>query len=127
MKKLLISLLSILGFCCGCSAESIPDVKPAAFARMVKADTAAVVLDVRTPQEFDEGHLKGALLLDVKDSEAFDKGIATLDKNKHYYVYCRSGRRSMKACEIMKKKGFSVTNLDGGIIAWEKEKLPVVK
>lgn len=127
MKKLLISLLSVLGFCCGCSADSIPDVKPEAFDRMIRTDTAAVVLDVRTPQEFDEGHLKGALLLDVKDTDAFDKGIAALDKSKHYYVYCRSGRRSMNACGIMSKKGFSVTNLKGGILAWEKDKLPIVK
>jgi len=82
------------------------------------AQTDAVVIDVRTPMEYNEGHIKNAKLIDISDRD-FENQIEKLDKNKAYYVYCRSGGRSSSASQIMIEKGFSkVYNLRGGVIAW---------
>jgi len=84
------------------------------------------LLDVRTQEEFEEGHLKGALRADVNNEAEFEKVIGQLDKEKPVYVYCRSGKRSSEAAEILKGKGFiQVVDLDGGILAWEEEGKPV--
>jgi rhodanese-related sulfurtransferase len=79
-----------------------------------------VVLDVRTPQEFAEKHIKNADNIDYYDSDLETK-LGSLDKQKTYAVYCRSGNRSSQILEVMKKLGFSkVYNLSGGINAYEK-------
>lgn len=77
----------------------------------------AVLLDVRTAHEFNSGHIPDARNIDVM-SHTFYDAIAELDKSKTYFVYCRSGGRSMQACLSMADAGFSVLNLDGGISAW---------
>ena len=77
-------------------------------------------LDVRTSQEFKyEGSIKNALLIPVNDLE---KKITMLEayKRKNIIVYCRSGRRSKMAAKLLKKKNFSVKNLEGGFTAWRK-------
>lgn len=79
----------------------------------------AILIDVRTPMEYQEGHIKSAKLIDISDND-FEKQIESLDKSKAYYVYCRSGGRSSHASQIMIEKGFTkVYNLQGGIIAWK--------
>jgi rhodanese-related sulfurtransferase len=84
------------------------------------AQTDAVVIDVRTPMEYNEGHIKNSKLIDISDRD-FESQIEKLDKNKAYYVYCRSGGRSSNASQIMVEKGFTkVFNLQGGIIAWSR-------
>jgi len=86
-----------------------------------------VLLDVRTPEEFSEGHLQEAIDIDY-NNPAFTSNITKLDKNKTVYVYCRSGRRSAEAASIMRSSGFKkVIELDGGILAWEDAHLTVVK
>ena len=86
-----------------------------------------MIIDVRTPEEFASGHIKDARLIDFKNTETFEKDIARLPKDKTYYVYCRSGRRSMMAAERMKRLGLKTIDMSGGIIAWEKDELPVVR
>lgn len=77
-----------------------------------------VVLDVRTPQEFHEGRLVGATMIDIYD-DAFVEKILELDRTKPYLVYCRTGGRSAKAAEFMVQNGFvSVTDFGGGWAAW---------
>ncbi len=84
-------------------------------------DENVVVLDVRTPEETNAGKIEGALEIDVK-AEGFKEKIQTLAKNKTYLVYCRSGRRSVKACGIMEEAGLEkLYNLEGGFKAWTKE------
>lgn len=116
MKKLLFifSFLSFFGL--GCSNAQTTTV--AEFEKgMSKKDVQ--LIDVRTPDEYNEGHLKNARLMNVND-ESFDANIATLDKNKPVYVYCRSGHRSHIAYTTLKEKGFkNVVELKGGIMAWE--------
>ena len=80
-----------------------------------------VLLDVRTPEEYKEGHLKGAINIDVKDSVNFKKkALAQLPKDKTVMVYCRSGRRSANAAGILAVEGYMVFSLEGGILAWKE-------
>lgn len=85
-----------------------------------------LILDLRTEEEFLLGHIKGATLIDFyKDS--FQEELSRLDKEKTYYIYCRSGGRSGRALNMMKKLGFtSVYNLDGGILRWKSQKYLLV-
>jgi rhodanese-related sulfurtransferase len=98
------------------NAFSNLDVK--SFADKIKADQNIIILDVRTPAEFAQGSLKGALNLDVSASN-FKEKISSLDKEKSYMIYCRSGMRSVKACNLMAENGFNkMFNLLGGYQAW---------
>jgi rhodanese-related sulfurtransferase len=84
-----------------------------------------VVLDVRTPEEYQNEHLENAKLLDVKSSDFEDK-LENLDKDKEYFIYCKAGVRGCKACELMQKHGFEkVINISGGIDKWKSKRLPV--
>ena len=140
MKKILLSLLAAIGLSTtGCSAQvgkagktassddGISVLSPQAFIEQAKADTTAFILDVRTPDEYKEGHLADAHQLDFLNAEAFDAGIKQLDKAYTYYIYCRSGRRSHGACEKMQKQGFKVFDMEGGILNWIKLGMPVTK
>ncbi len=86
-----------------------------------------ILLDVRTPTEYKEGHLAHSINIDYK-ADDFKKVIAQLDRNKPYFVYCKAGVRSQKATEIMRNLGFTqLYNLNGGIDAWRAEGLPLQK
>ena len=127
MKKILLSLLTAISFgTTGCSAQSdgINVLSPKDFIEQAKADTTAIILDVRTPGEYKEEHLAGARQLDFLNSEAFDAGIKRLDNTHTYYVYCRSGKRSHHACIKMQKQGFKVFDMEGGILNWKKLGMP---
>ncbi|WP_243090945.1 rhodanese-like domain-containing protein [Thermus neutrinimicus] len=88
-------------------------------------DQGAVVVDVRTPQEFAEGHVPGAINLPV---EAVAQWADTLPKDKPVYLYCRSGNRSRQAAEYLKRKGYTnLYNLEGGILAIQREGFPLVR
>lgn len=78
----------------------------------------AVILDVRSPQEYQEGHIPGAVNINIQDPDFMDK-LDELATDKTYLVYCRSGVRSAKACHMMGSQGFEhLYNLDGGILEW---------
>ncbi|HYN31952.1 MAG TPA: rhodanese-like domain-containing protein [Ilumatobacteraceae bacterium] len=85
-----------------------------------------VVLDVRTPEEYAEGHLDGAVLVDFYDADFADQ-LSQLDPDVPYLVYCRSGNRSGQTLTMMQQLGFaSAVDVDGGIVAWQSAGLPVV-
>jgi rhodanese-related sulfurtransferase len=87
--------------------------------------TDFVILDVRTPGEFAEGHIKGAVNLDVQ-SPAFEKGLRALDRKKSYLVYCRTGNRSRRAVLTMETLGFrSIFHMNEGIVMWKQQNLPL--
>ncbi|WP_029035593.1 rhodanese-like domain-containing protein [Salinimicrobium terrae] len=89
----------------------------------IAQDDKAVILDVRTEEEVEEGYIPGAKVIDIHKGQEFIDEIDKLDKSKNFYVYCRSGKRSAQACAIMDQKGFSNTyNLIGGFSKWEGEK-----
>ncbi|MDB2442471.1 rhodanese-like domain-containing protein [Flavobacteriales bacterium] len=79
----------------------------------------SVLLDVRTPQECQAGMQENAIQLNFLDPVEFMAGIESLDKNNDYYVYCRSGARSSKACSLLNQKGFTTFNLLGGMLDWD--------
>lgn len=88
-------------------------------------DPDLVILDVRTPEEYQKDHLENARLLDIK-SKDFEEKLEKMDKDKDYIVYCRVGRRGMIALDLMKKHGYkNVMNITGGIEKWKKNRLPV--
>ena len=85
------------------------------------------LIDVRTPQEFAEGHLDGAVMIDYFDAEFMNK-MSKLDKSKDLYIYCRSGNRSGKASRKLESMGFpKVFDLKGGILNWNRNNMKVVK
>ena len=100
--------------------ESVKTVKTEEFAEMM-AQKDVRLIDVRTPEEYAEGHLAGAENIDVK-AASFAERIKGIEGK--VAVYCRSGKRSMMAAELLAKQGCTVYNLDGGILAWQKAGKP---
>lgn len=102
------------------AAQNKTDVSPAEFEKGLQAK-GVQLLDVRRPEEFKEGHLKGATLANWQDEKQFQAQAAKLDKSKPVYVYCLAGVRGDKAATWLIKNGFTnVVNLDGGIKAWKE-------
>lgn len=83
-----------------------------------KVDEVQLV-DVRTPSEYEAGHINNAILLDCKADSFVSRATAVLPKTKTVAVYCRSGRRSAMAANLLTEAGYKVINLDGGILGWE--------
>jgi len=91
------------------------------FKEGMENDPDAELIDVRTPGEYDEAHLKGARLLNIMSPD-FTSEVEKLPRDKAYYIYCRSGSRSASACQYMAGLGFKeLYNLAGGIISWPFE------
>lgn len=92
------------------------------WASQVSQDPNAIILDVRTEDEWNEGFIPNALFNDIYGGQAFVYRLDELDKTKNIYVYCKSGGRSGQACAVMSQLGFeNVFNLEGGIMNWEGE------
>ena len=110
----------------GCHQPSYQTFPPKQVAQLLHDDSTVVLLDVRTPQEYagDSGHLAGAMLLPVDDLE---KQLPSLEQYKHRTIvaYCRSGHRSAKAAQLLTSRGFDAISMEGGIVAWRKENLPI--
>jgi rhodanese-related sulfurtransferase len=88
----------------------------------LEADPNAVILDVRTQSEWEEGIIPNAIHIDIYKGQGFIYEVDALDKSKNYYVYCKAGGRSAQACGIMNQLGFENTyNLLGGIMEWDGE------
>ena len=107
MKKIftLIALASAATFVlAACAPVSEP----------IKVGSETIVIDVRTPSEYSEGHLEGAVNIDVQDAN-FGTILGQLPTDGNYVVYCRSGNRSAKAVEIMKASGFTNVVDAGGV------------
>lgn len=91
---------------------------------LTKNQPELVVLDIRTPDEFNSGHIKGAVNIDFKAS-SFATELQALDPAKNYLVHCHSGGRSTSSLKTFKNLNFTnITHLDGGIKAWNKAELP---
>ena len=125
-KSLFILMLSILGFI-GCTAQNGSSIDSKEAYGLIKADSNIAVLDVRTAKEFADGHVAGAVNIDVNQTD-FAQKIDQLDRSKTYIVYCRSGRRSRKAVGIIAAKGFkNLYNVSDGFVGWSKNGLPFDK
>lgn len=97
--------------------KAYENLRGPAFKERFKATKGAVLVDVRTQSEFKGGSLKGARHIDFM-SYSFKDEFLKLDKNKEYFLFCRSGNRSGQACNILSKEGYKVYNLAGGIGDW---------
>ncbi len=98
------------------------DLSQQQWAEELSQDDNAIILDVRTQEEAEEGMIPNAIIADIYQPQEFMNEIESLDKSKTFYVYCRSGARSAQACAIMNQLGFSNTkNLLGGFIEWKGE------
>ncbi|MCU0284575.1 MAG: rhodanese-like domain-containing protein [Candidatus Nanopelagicales bacterium] len=133
MRRLLVLLVALLtaGLLAGCSGSSsssdatVERVDAAAFNEVVST-SGTQVIDVRTPAEFAQGHLEGAVNIDVEDP-SFAARIGELEPGT-FAVYCRSGNRSQSAVAQMADAGLgSIHELDGGIISWAEAGYPIVQ
>ena len=132
MSKLIAALLGLAVLLTACSSTSSTDeavletVSPAAAAALIEEQPdGLVVLDVRTPEEFQAGRIESASNVDFYDAD-FAAQLDALDKDVPYVMYCRSGNRSAGALETMKDLGFTeVYEVEGGIVNWNQQGYPV--
>ena len=102
--------------------NDMADLSQEEWEEQLQNDDNAFILDVRTPEEVEEGYILNAIHIDIYLGQDFLTELEKLDKSKNYYVYCRSGNRSGQACAIMNSLGFENTyNLEGGFMNWEGE------
>lgn len=120
------SILLCMVLFLSCNAQNKEaKLDPSAFLTKSQSVANPVILDVRTPDEFASGFIKGAVNVDFRDNY-FQTRILDMSKDKTYFVYCLSGGRSSSAAEFMRKNGFkNVFELDGGMMAWNNSKMPV--
>ena len=103
--------------------QPFKNLTPKEFKKKIKFDQNALIIDVRTLSEVREGYIPQSIHIDINEPD-FDYKIDKLAKDKSYYVYCRSGNRSILACLKMCDKGFEyLYNLSGGILEWRGEKI----
>ena len=127
LMGLVFALLLVVAACSSSSDTATIDlVSPAEAAQVIEDDpTGLIVLDIRTPEEFDEVRLADAVNVDYYDADFADQ-LDALDKNDPYVMYCRSGNRSSDAVKTMKELGFvEVYEIDGGIVNWYDSGFPV--
>ena len=127
MKKLIASFaaLILLAGCSSTGSATTVNLNVSEFSQKI-TEPGVIILDVRTPEEFVSGHIEGALNIDF-NSGNFANEITRLNPSETYAVYCRSGSRSGQAASIMHKAGFhDVSNLNGGVIDWTNDGLPLV-
>ena len=108
-------------------AQNKIEVNSKKVSKMIRKDKKLIVLDVRTADEFKEGHINGAINIDIRQPDALEK-IDKLDRNAKFIVHCRTNHRSKTATDHMVQSGFkTVYQMMDGITGWNQNKLPVVK
>ena len=122
------ALLAVLALTAtACSGEAGPNATSSVSVNTPAAEHAvekgAAIIDVRTPEEYAAGHLKGAVNIDVEQAD-FTQRVAKLPTDKTYVVYCHSGNRATTASELMKKEGFEHVINGGGYEALLMTGLP---
>lgn len=129
MKLFKIFSVAAALFMTGCSTSAsnhnVETVSPREFQTRLAESSDAYLLDVRRPDEFAAGHLEGAHLLNWLDTAKFKQDINNIDKSQTIFIYCRSGRRSNAAAEYLSAEGYTVVDMKGGILSWEKDGLPL--
>ncbi len=125
---LFLSVMSVLA--CGNStqkSEKHITLSVSEFADRMKSEPG-ILLDVRTIEEYQDGFIAGAQQYDYYETASFKSALNGMDKDKTYYIYCRSGGRSGTTLDMMQQMGFKkVYNLDGGMLAWRRANQAVAK
>lgn len=124
---LFVTIFSLGMWACTGKDAKYKNLTSGQFEQLIK-DTSIQLVDVRTLAEHMEGHIPGSLNINVQDKEFASCVDDLLDKNRPIALYCRSGRRSRKAAELLIEKGYQkVYNLDKGILNWMEEGREVEK
>ena len=128
MKKAITFLCTLLGLSVhtACSQQAFETINVKKFSQLIQ-DPNVQLVDVRTAEEFAEGHIENAINIDVNQPSFLQQAGQQLQKDKTVAVYCKSGRRASKAGEMLAKEGFKVINLKGGILAWKLKNMPVTE
>jgi rhodanese-related sulfurtransferase len=127
VRKLIASFaaLILLAGCSSTGSATTVNLNVSEFSQKI-TEPGVIIVDVRTPEEFASGHIQGALNINFNSGD-FANEITRLNPSETYAVYCRSGSRSGQAASIMHKAGFhDVSNLNGGVIDWTNDGLPLV-
>ena len=121
--KTILYILFAATMIVGCNnsnaTEGFDSVDAKRFAEVIENEEVQII-DTRTPAEFSEGHIPGAVNIDI-DGADFEAKVAALDKSRPVAVYCRGGRRSKEAAKHMVSCGLDVTELSEGILSWSGE------
>jgi len=121
---ILTAIISLLIF--SCNAQTKTSLTPDEFEKAILNKDSVQVLDVRTPGEYNSGHIANALQADWNDPQEFNRRIGFVDKTKPVYVYCLAGGRSAAAAAQLRKTGYeNVYELKGGMNAWKAGNKPV--
>ena len=131
VKSFILSILLSCLISSACSNSEDPGIpnqefqftnmKAAEAAKILQENPKAVVLDIRTPAEFNEGHIPDAVNINYK-ADSFESELDKLDRDATYVMHCRSGRRSANSFKIFKKLGFkNIVHMDDGILGWKEE------
>ena len=127
---LVIALVGLYAFVAPAQSAVFSTLSPRQFKSMLDEsanDPDLVLLDIRTPREYADGHIAGAVMIDYYSSE-FVERLKGLDRLKTYLIYCRSGNRTGKSLAIFEKLGFDrVYHLETGLVGWIKENYPLVR
>lgn len=135
MKTIHLIIACIISlFCSSCNTPTAPEedeptftsVSVEEFAKCIEGENV-VILDVRTPTEFNAGHIENAINIDYYKNDFEEQAVSTLPKDKTIAIYCRSGNRSKKAGEILFNNGYTVVELNSGINGWTAANMPIVK
>ncbi len=118
--------MALLGMGCSYSQQNYQSLDVQGFSDCLNRG-GVTLLDVRSAEEYAEGHIYGAVNIDVRNNVFMDEAKTRLDKSKTIAVYCRSGRRSAHAADLLSAEGYQVVNLKGGIEAWKESKGVVSK
>ena len=125
MKKILSCLLAAFGLSSACGQQNYETVDVQGFSELIN-DPSVVLLDVRSDQEFAEGHLDGAINIDQSQDGFVEKVKSSISPDKTLAIYCKRGRRSASAAGRLADAGFKCVSLKGGILAWKDSNMPVV-
>lgn len=127
LKKYFFALVLLLSFTVVAQAQKIVQVTSTEASKLLAKDSKWIVLDVRTPDEFKDGHIKNAINIDINSDDAFQK-IEKLNKNAKYIVHCRTNHRSGKAVAYMNTHGFkTIYQMSDGFSGWSSGNNAVVK
>lgn len=126
LKLMLLVIVTVLGISCNTKSQSdaIKVLTPTEFKTKSANQT---IIDIRTPQEFNQGHIEGAININYYNRNFIDQ-IAKYDKNQPIFIYCRSGNRTSSASKKAADFGFKeIYDLEGGILYWIKNNNETVK
>ncbi|MFZ2283285.1 MAG: rhodanese-like domain-containing protein [Lutibacter sp.] len=128
LKLSILVLVTILGMSCNTKSQSQSDaIKVLTPTEFKEKSVNQTIIDIRTPQEFSEGHIEGAININYFDDNFLDQ-IAKYDKNQPIFIYCRSGNRTTSASKKAADFGFKeIYDLEGGILYWIKNNNEIVK